>query len=161
MEKDAIISKCGNYRYSLSRIWDKDKPLVMFLMFNPSTADTDRDDPTIRKCIGYAKNWGYGGILVGNLFAFRSSDPLDLLYSDNPIGKHNGEYLEKMFDKSSIIIFAWGNQKILDKIYDGPFKDFSKNKNREKYYYLELSKRGTPKHPLYLKKELKPIKYYL
>ena len=65
----AIISDCGKYRYQLWRKWDPSLPVVLFIMLNPSQADASEDDPTIRRCINYAKSWGYGGIYVGNLFA--------------------------------------------------------------------------------------------
>ena len=71
IRRNAELSACGKYRYRLSRIWDDKKPLVLFIMLNPSTADAEQDDPTIRRCIAFAKNWGYGGFMAGNLFAFR------------------------------------------------------------------------------------------
>lgn len=74
MISKANISACDRYSYSLERVWDKGgyKNLCLFIMLNPSTADAHIDDPTIRRCIGFAKSWGYGGILVGNLYAFRA-----------------------------------------------------------------------------------------
>src|SRR6476620_6702018 len=75
----ARISQCGKYRLALTREWDNTKPSVMFLLLSPSTADADIDDPTIRRCMAFAKTWGYGGICVGNLFPFRATDPQELL----------------------------------------------------------------------------------
>ena len=79
----AAFSPCGRYRYKLWRVWDPARPLgcVMFLMLNPSTATDNEDDPTIRRCIGYARSWGYGGLYVGNLFAYRATDPRRLAAS--------------------------------------------------------------------------------
>ena len=73
----AVFSPCERYRYKLWRVWDPARPLglVMFLMLNPSTATDAEDDPTIRRCIGYARSWGYGGLYVGNLFAYRATTP--------------------------------------------------------------------------------------
>jgi hypothetical protein len=76
--KNALLSACGYYRYWLSREWDDSLPIVTFIMMNPSTADAFNDDATIRKCVGFAKAWGFGRIRVVNLFALRSREPLDL-----------------------------------------------------------------------------------
>ena len=75
MKKDAVLSEDRKYRYLLSRNWDDTKPTVLFIGLNPSTADEKEDDPTINKCISYAKSWGYGKVLMANLFAFRSTNP--------------------------------------------------------------------------------------
>ncbi len=79
MIKDAILSEDRKYRYILSRTWDETKPTVLFIGLNPSTADEKTDDPTIRKCINYAKCWGYGKILMANLFAFRNTILIELI----------------------------------------------------------------------------------
>jgi hypothetical protein len=155
----AVLSECGNYRYELSRIWDTTKPMVMFLMLNPSTADANKDDNTIRRCIAYAKSWGYGGVFVGNLFAYRATNPKELLNVKNPVGEKNQSHLIKMSLKTDMTICAWGNSSIVEKLTKslGYFKPLSGLQNR--FNYLELSKNGTPKHPLYLKCNLLPIKY--
>lgn len=153
MKKTAIISDCGKYRYELSRIWDESKPKVLFIMLNPSTADADIDDPTIRRCIGFAKSWGFGGLYVGNLFAFRSPNPKDLLTEDNPVGKMNCYHLNSMSLKCDMVVCAWGNKPILNKMKAKMPLIYDKASKR---HYIELSKDGTPKHPLYLKGDLKP-----
>ena len=79
MIKDAILSEDRKYCYILSRTWDETKPTVLFIGLNPSTADEKTDDPTIRKCINYAKCWGYGKILMANLFAFRNTILIELI----------------------------------------------------------------------------------
>ena len=79
LNRGATFSKCKIYRYRLWRIWDAKKPTVLFIMLNPSTAGSTMDDPTIKRCIGFAKSWGYGGLYVGNLFAYRSTQPKGLL----------------------------------------------------------------------------------
>lgn len=169
MIKGAEISKDGIYRYSLSREWDKNKPKVMFLMLNPSKADSEIDDPTIRRCIGYAKDWGYGGILVGNLFAYRATDPIELLNYPFPEGGlMNRLWVRKMTMECDKIICCWGNSSIISKIMDKkgyPYNHIQKVltcKAKDRLYYLDMCKDGlTPKHPLYLSKSLKPIKYDL
>lgn len=82
----AVISECGSYRYRLERVWEAEKDRVAFIMLNPSTADASKDDPTIRRCIGFAKAWGFGGLIVGNLFALRSTDPKALYGHKDPVG---------------------------------------------------------------------------
>jgi len=161
MEKGALISDCQNYRYRLWRIWDSDKPTVMFIMLNPSTADAEKDDPTIRRCITYAKSWGFGGLYVGNLFAYRSTKPIGLIGQNNPVGRHNIFHISDMSKKCEYAICAWGNQKTLDILYKkgiNPVKPISQLGIDLRY--LELSKGGIPKHPLYLKSSLKPSIYH-
>ena len=89
MEKKAIISKDKIYRYKLSRTWDSTKPTILFIGLNPSIADENIDDQTITRCINFAKDWGYGTLLMANLFAFRSTYPKDIYLIDDPIGKDN------------------------------------------------------------------------
>lgn len=152
MKKGAIISDCGKYRYRLWRIWNEANPLVMFIMLNPSTADSNLDDPTIRRCIGFAGSWGYGGLYVGNLFAYRSTDPKQLKSVIDPRGKDNDYHLRQMVMKCSIVICAWGNG------YEYP-NDSICGIPESLMHYIDLSKDGIPKHPLYLKKSLKPKRF--
>lgn len=156
MKKTAEISKCGKYRYQLSRIWDESKPIVLFIMLNPSTADANEDDPTIRRCIGFAKSWGYGGLMVGNLFGLRATNPKELLgYNlckdfepSHPdyINRKSVAYMASICDK---IILAYGNPPI----------DNWEKPTFENMFHLGLTKSGNPKHPLYLKKDLIPISF--
>ena len=157
--KKAIISDCGNYRYQLHRVWDNSKPKVLFLMLNPSTADEKEDDPTIRRCIAFSKSWGYGGLLVGNLFAFRATNPKIITKINDPIGSLNICHLAEMSNNVQSIICAWGNSSIVSclmKKFPNYMPLLAVNK---KLHYLELSNDGTPKHPLYLKGDLKPMEY--
>ena len=149
IDKGATLSKCKTYRYSLWRRWDN-KPMVLFIMLNPSTADSNEDDPTIKRCVNYAKAWGYGGIMVGNLFAYRSTDPKKLQLVKNPEGKDNKTILLGMINTTKLVICAWGNH------YGPPPLYLQKI---TKLYYLKVNKDGTPAHPLYLRKSLFPQKY--
>ena len=149
-EKSAIISDCGLYRYELRRIWQPKIGLVCWVMLNPSTADANSDDPTIRRCMGYTARWGYGGIIVVNEFGLRAKDPRELYKSDDPIGPENDEYIKKASAEAVLTIVAWGNRgnylgrdKIVLPMLTDP-------------HYLALTKNGSPWHPLYLKKDLKP-----
>lgn len=153
MIKGAVISNGGLYRYGLSRIWNEEGKKVMFMMLNPSTADAEKDDPTTRRCINYAKSWGYGGLYVGNLFAYRSTKPEGLFKVFDPVGPENDYWISVMAQRSYIVVCAWGNKRIIEKMRpEHRPLDFVDNS----LYYLELSKDGIPKHPLYLKKDLKP-----
>ena len=159
VSRSAVISSCGNYRYSLERKWDETKPKVMFLMLNPSTADANTDDATIRRCIGFAKSWGYGSLCVGNLFAYRSTNPKELLNVSEPIGMENKWYLDLMANVSKTIICAWGNAPIVNKLGKKFGENWKPLKGIDNLHYIDLSNDGTPKHPLYLKSELVPKKY--
>jgi len=154
----AVISVDGIYRYQLSRIWDEKLPQVMFIMLNPSTADAEKDDPTIRRCKSFAKSWGFGGIRVGNLFAYRSTDPKEILQCSNPIGEENKRHIDKMAAKCELVICAWGNSDIVNKLTKNN-PEYFPLKNITNLRYLELSIDGTPKHPLYLKGNLQPKEY--
>lgn len=153
MKKDAILSEDRKYRYVLSRIWDESKPLVVIIGLNPSTADEKDDDNTIKKCINFSKNWGYGGLYMLNLFAFVATAPSDMFNASSPIGEENSKYIEKYSKLSDKVICAWGN--------NGNFKNRSKEVllNIENKFYLKLNKTGEPAHPLYLNKNLIPIKF--
>ena len=98
IERGAVFSPNGVYRYSLSRVWKREKGLVLFLLLNPSTADANVLDPTLRRCMSFAEAWGYGGILVGNIFALRSTDPQFLYLSRDPIGPTNDFYIKTMVE---------------------------------------------------------------
>ncbi|WP_199724754.1 DUF1643 domain-containing protein [Noviherbaspirillum saxi] len=107
MERTAIISDCGTYRYRLTRRWGERQALT-FVMLNPSTADALIDDQTIRKCIGFAKNFGFDGIDVVNLFAFRSRWPKDMLVATDPIGPENDRYILETARAAGEVVCAWG-----------------------------------------------------
>ena len=103
----AVISDCGAYRYTLWRRWDEALDRLVWVMLNPSTADAETDDMTIRKCTGFALRWGFGGIEVVNLFAYRATKPLDLRLAKDPVGPRNNTWLEKVLGVSPTVV-AWG-----------------------------------------------------
>lgn len=96
------------YRYLLTRIWDRDLPPVVWVMLNPSTADAMADDPTIRRCTSFAKREQAGGIVVVNLFALRSTDPRALLHHDDPVGPVNDVFIRHAVQGAHRVIAAWG-----------------------------------------------------
>lgn len=151
MIKGAELSPCRRYRYALWRIWDESKPAVMFIGLNPSTADETTDDPTLIRCINFAKSWGYGGVYTANLFAYRATQPKELLKRKRVVGKDNNDWLQTLANKSDIIIAAWGN--------DGKYQNRAQRVKEliRPLHYLKMNKSGEPAHPLYLKADLKPI----
>lgn len=104
---DAVISACGTYRYWLWRQWDNALPLLGWVMLNPSTADAQTDDPTIRRCKGFARSWGFGGIIVRNLYALRSTHPGILDRHPDPIGPSNDAELACCHEQP-LTVMAWG-----------------------------------------------------
>jgi hypothetical protein len=108
IKKSAEISPDGMYRYSLERTWDQGKPTVLFICLNPSTADAVEDDATVRRMVSFARQFGGGRLLVGNLFAFRSKNRNDLLKADDPVGPENDKYLDKLIKSADIVVAAWG-----------------------------------------------------
>ncbi|QLB13932.1 hypothetical protein A6A11_07615 [Bisgaardia hudsonensis] len=153
MEKGAIFSECGNYRYLLWRIWDIDKPNVMFIGLNPSTADETIDDNTITRCINFAKQAGFGGVYMVNLFAYRSTDKSVLYQMNDPIGHDNDKYINSVLDKVDKVVACWGN--------DGQYLDRSQHIYNliPDLYCLKVNKNGEPAHPLYLSSTLNFRKY--
>jgi hypothetical protein len=160
--KQAVISPCTNYRYELSRTWDESKKPVCFIMLNPSVADATIDDPTIRRCVGFARAWDKGGIIVVNLFAWRATDPRSLykLSKSEAVGPENDKHIIAACLRSDLHLAAWGtngklcrrdvevihlaNQVIVGQGVGSGIKA------------LKVSKDGHPMHPLYLRADLKP-----
>ena len=144
----AIISDCSKYRYELHREWDKDKRKVLFIMLNPSTADGVEDDLTTIRCINFAEKWGYGGIMIGNIYPFRAKRPKDLRKWLNdpaiPLDRGyrtNRVHVEEMAEQADLIVCAWGCN------YKGGIPEWIDELGD--LFYLELCKDNiTPKHPL-------------
>ena len=153
MQTGAIFSNCRKYRYALWRIWDHEQEQVLFIGLNPSAADETHNDPTIRRCIDFAQRWGFGGMYITNLFAYRHKSPAVLKKVKRPIGKENDYYLQKYAAQCTKVVLIWGN--------DGAFRD----RNLEVLELiknplcLKINKSGQPAHPLYLKKNLNPRPY--
>lgn len=103
------MSECGRYRYRLGRKWG-DTPDLLFIMLNPSTADAEEDDPTIRRCVGFAKAHDHGGIQVVNLYAWRATDPRDLKAANYPIGPDNDNHIKAALGAAGAVCVAWGER---------------------------------------------------
>lgn len=155
MKNTAQFSKCRNYRYSLHRMWDESLPKVMFIALNPSTADEVTNDRTVNRCINFAKSWDYGGLIMANIFAYRSTDPKKLKQApnDDPIGPNNDKWISKLQDQADLVVIAWGTRGVLHKRNESILKVL---KNP---FYLKLTKYGHPGHPLYIPKDTKPKRF--
>ena len=149
MERDAVISDCGRYRYLLRRTWDHDRQRALFIMLNPSTADAEIDDATIRSCIRLCKSWGYGSFEVVNLFGWRATDPKELQKSPNPVGQANYACAEAAINRCDVCICAWGANKLTGRQPDKILELITAR--RPVAYCLGTTKAGHPKHPLYIK----------
>lgn len=149
LERDAVISDCERYRYLLRRAWDHDGQRALFIMLNPSTADAEVDDTTIRSCIRLCKSWGYGSFEAVNLYGYRATDPKDLAKAESPVGPDNDRVVEAAVNRCDTAICAWGangmvsprNEQMLRLIW----------RRRHEAWCLGTTKAGHPKHPLYIK----------
>ena len=153
MLKSAEFSLCQTYRYALRRVWQPELPQVLFIGLNPSTADEQNDDNTVRRCLGYARSWGYGGLVVANLFAYCAIHPAVLCTAKHPVGPHNDQWLSELAAEASLIVAAWGNHGLFRQRWKtvAAFLDES--------YCLGVTKRGQPLHPLYARKSLIPLRW--
>lgn len=154
LESGAVFSPCDRYRYSLWRIWDVSRPKLLVIGLNPSTADATQNDPTIRRCIGFAQSWGYGRVTVTNLFALRSPYPKALRQAQDPVGPETDAWIERLAAASDTCFVAWGNH--------GQFLGRDRSVGQalamsgRPLVCLKRTKQGQPAHPLYLKKTLMP-----
>lgn len=148
---DAVISDCGRYRYRLTRTWDPSRESLVFVMLNPSTADAAVDDPTIRRCIGFARRDGYGGIIVVNLFAWRATDPADLP-SNLPMrmGPDNRRYVYEAATGRDVIL-AWGSHSAAWPEVTDPLPERLWLAGARSIRCLGFTKSGKPRHPLYVR----------
>ena len=146
MFRDALFSDCGKYRYTLRRVWDSALDSLVVIGLNPSTADETQDDPTIRRCIGFARRERFGGILMLNLFAYRSTDPKVLGRVTNPIGPLNDQAIDGACDGKTVLV-AWGARGCLH----NRDQDVLKMLYGQKVVCLGFTQAGQPCHPLYLR----------
>lgn len=151
----AIFDATRQYRYALWREWDGLAPRVGFVMLNPSQADETTNDPTIRRCIGFARSWGYGSVEIVNLFAYRTPHPQNLRQVHNPIGDDNDLTLREFGQRVDRIILAWGNWGHLQ----GRDHVVLQLLRSADLFCFGLTKQGHPLHPLYLKRDRQPIRF--
>lgn len=151
--RGAYFSDCRKYRFFLKRMWDPEKPEIMFVGLNPSTANETEDDPTIRRVIAISKKLGYGTVYMTNCFPFVSTDPTQL--KDTGEIEFNDGWLRRIAGDCKTVVFAWGNFKIVselgrDKALVEMFPDAMA---------LHINKNGSPKHPLYCRTDSKLIPF--
>jgi hypothetical protein len=162
----AVLSHDGAYRYVLWRqlpqrqLLQADLGTVMFLMLNPSTADADQDDQTIRKVVGFAAAWGYSKVVVANLYALRSTDPRGLVGHPDPVGPGNDAAIRECAKAASRIVAAWGNGP-------GPLLHLTERAQHvrtlfdQPLFCLDTTDSGAPRHPLYLPGGLEPRPFFI
>lgn len=162
LETGAILSDCGQYRYHLWRIWDDCLPVMVFVMQNPSTADATEDDPTIRRCIGFARREGFGGISVRNVFALRATDERELLVHPDPFGPENEQHLLAARNCSMLtrLVVAWG-ERLGGKRLRHHYQHAANCLIIQKPYCLGVNRSGEPKHPLYLRADAELVPWKL
>lgn len=172
----ALFSEDRAYRYVLTRVWDRDLPVTAFVMLNPSTADAFQVDPTVRRCLGFARDWGSGGLVVLNAFALRSTDPKALYGHRDPTGPDNDECLMAALERyqPAQVIAGWGHHagKVAA---DGVTRRKCPPEHRrfwvsrehnlvamlgDRLLALKVTKDGHPGHPLYIAGDTRPTRYY-
>lgn len=144
MTRSAVLSPEGMYRYRLDRSW-AEGPRILFVMLNPSTADGTQDDPTLRRCIRFARDWGYGSLTVANLYAYRATAPAELKKAADPVGPECDLHLERCAGEAALVVAAWGMHAQPERAEQvrrllGP-----------KVMALAWTKAGQPRHPLYVR----------
>ncbi|UXC17445.1 DUF1643 domain-containing protein [Comamonas squillarum] len=150
----AVISDCGQYRYMLSRQIGLTDRVVTFIGLNPSTADATLDDPTIRRCIGFAKRRDAGLLVMVNLFALRSTDPRALQAHTEPVGPENDTWIDRAVSMADIAIAAWGNGGTLM-----GRSDAVRGRLQQRLEALAITNTGMPKHPLYVRADAETVSY--
>ena len=154
-ETGAEFSSCRRWRYLLWRRWDSARPAANFLMLNPSTADEFQLDPSCTRARNYAERWGFGALIVTNLFGWRATDPHDMKAARDPVGRGNDAAILRAAREAKLVVCAWGNHglhversaRVLDALRRA---GISLN-------YLKLNSSGEPAHPLYLSGALRPV----
>lgn len=164
----AEFSDCGQYRYRLTRqvahlseALPGTSNVVTFIMLNPSTADAEHDDPTIRRCIGFARRWGFAELEVVNLFAFRATRPRDLLAAAHPTSEPKDKYRNFRATvgacrRSGMVVCAWGNGDIVNALGGELVLDQFQQLWGPRLRVLGFNDDGHPKHPLYVKGDVVP-----
>jgi hypothetical protein len=149
LDTGALFSPCRRWRYVLWRHWDRRLPICVFIGLNPSTADETQDDPTVRRCIRFAKDWGYGALWMLNAYAFRATDPAVMKAAGpNALGPRNNEYLRVAAVNADLVVAAWGTH--CDEIREATVKQIVTDTGAT-LYCLGVTTAGHPKHPLYLR----------
>lgn len=160
----AILSPDLKYRYLLGRQWNATTAprllpkVVLWVMLNPSTADAEQDDPTIRRCISFSQMWGFDALAVVNLYALRSTNPSALKRHPDPVGPENNKIIRSALERADMVLCAWGapqmkylerERRVLQMIREGGHAPRA----------LGLTANGSPTHPLYIRADTQPITF--
>jgi hypothetical protein len=150
----ARFSACRRWRTLLWRCWDATRPAANFVMLNPSTADERVLDPTCDRARAYAEAWGYGALLVTNVFAWRATDPAEMRAAANPVGAGNDAAILRAARRSALVVCAWGNHAL----HLGRSAEVRRllGDAGVALHALRLNANGEPAHPLYLPGRLRP-----
>ena len=132
-------------------MWDESKPYALFIGLNPSTADETNDDPTLRRCIDFAKSWNYGGVCIVNLFAYCATRPEDMKKAADPVGPENDNWINQLASNAGVVIAAWGNEGDFEG-RPAQIREMLPNMK-----CLKMNKGGEPAHPLYQPKSAMPV----
>lgn len=147
----------NKYRYLLECNWNTELEKVTFILLNPSIADYEICDPTLNRCVQFSKSWGFGGMNIVNLFALISTNPDVLIEHDNPVGDENDQYIINAVKNSSQVIYGWGEKHGSIRNRDSIVKELL---NKYNPHCIKKTKNGLhPRHPLFLKKDLRPIPF--
>lgn len=156
-QSTAKLSDCGAYRYSLTRQWDDARPSLGWVMLNPSKADAKKNDPTVRRCIGFAKRWHYGGIVVRNLYALRATDPRELAIHPDPVGPLNDDELALAAFAEPVTMLAWGARAPAIRAKHVSQLLWHRSQiHGTRLAVLGWTKAGAPGHPLYVRIDQEP-----
>lgn len=150
---ETVFSECRRYRYAWRHTWDATAGTAMFVGLNPSTADEQKTDPTIRRCIRFAKDWGYGSLVMMNLFAWKATDPADMKAAEDPVGPYNDDWLVRQAAEANVVVAAWGTHGAHMR------RDQRVRQLLPHLFALRITKEGHPGHPLYLPASLKPVRW--
>ena len=154
---DAYFSDCREFRYWLLRIFEnRGTATINFLLMNPSTATESKNDPTIARCEDFALRWGYGRMIITNIFAYRTTVPEWMLQTDDPIGRENDYYILRSAEAADRVVCAWGKPPKHIKARGEAVKKLLGDSGIP-LYYLALNADGSPRHPLYLRGDSLPI----
>ena len=153
-DSGAVFSECRRWRYLLWRRWDPARPVANFLMLNPSTADERQLDPSCTRARVYAERWGYGSLIVTNLFGWRATDPEEMKAVRDPVGRDNDRAILRAARESAIVVCAWGNHGT----HMGRSQTIRELLRKAKIAprVLRMNAGGEPAHPLYLPARLRP-----
>ena len=153
----AVFSHDRMYRYLLTRRVGVSQSRELFIMLNPSAADEERNDPTIRRCIGFARDWGFGVLEVVNLFALMSTDPKGLLDAEDPVGPDNDATIQAALQRADKVILAWGNHASRHRQRTAHVTRMALDVSTP--HHLGLTKLGFPRHPLLLPRSTRPTPF--